>query len=351
MVATPVLASSEVYLMDDIFQQIAAYATIDVHQHWYCTIIQHFPRFRKFSTYPYPTSIRLQTHQDVVSFINEVIDWELKFGRRIRLDHHRRYANINLLEAPSPPSRHFANSFASIFPLLSLTDLNLHVGWDINFMDKVRQIGLAYGGLRTLRIKHIVNFNIGDTSVEFDENWNDQKRIAFDAQDIQFRPRPWASPSWPLMLSAFSSLRIFSINTPLLLTRNENEDRYVKDWAELCPTLCRVYIYHGYDWDYNFQLDLYSRGAGIIVYTTNLGRTWTRDRVPAVGFPWFAVTPLVATFMCLDDDKFGPQDDVPNGLLQPTFDLHGDCRLGWYSDDDDDEDHGNNVDTVQDANQ
>ncbi|TFK60963.1 hypothetical protein BDN72DRAFT_904528 [Pluteus cervinus] len=166
------VAAREVYDMPELFSEIAAYIRLDVsletHQ-WYCSVISRFLRLRQFTTYLYPTPVQLETHGKIWKFTQQVSAFESGMRKKIAPPYNT-YANVSLIEAASPPSRHFAVQFASIFPLLSLKALNLQAGWDEDFAEKVQQIGLVYDGLEVLRIKYITDFEADGEEAEDDED-------------------------------------------------------------------------------------------------------------------------------------------------------------------------------------
>ncbi|TFK59099.1 hypothetical protein BDN72DRAFT_906150 [Pluteus cervinus] len=329
-------AAEDVYTMTEVFSEIAAYIRLDISpeaQQWYCSVIPHFLRLRQFTTYPYPTSVQLETHGKVWKFICGVLVFESGMRKKIQPDYNT-YANVGLIEAASPPSRHFAVQFASILPLLSLKVLNLQAGWDEDFAEKVQQIGLVYDGLEVLRIKYITDFE-GDGD-ELENNDDDEDTEMLNAED---RPdelaHPWESPSWMAMLSAFPSLRVFYLNTPLLLTRERDEVDYARQWTQHMPNIERVYIYHGYDWKYHFQADINSRGEGVVL--VRQGSVWNRFHIPAPGGPVSQQDPFVQALLDEDAEEFGPHEDSVNGLIYP-IDEDEDLKEWKSSDEEEEED-------------
>ncbi|TFK58425.1 hypothetical protein BDN72DRAFT_865943, partial [Pluteus cervinus] len=268
------------------------------------------------------------------SVIEQVLKFESGIRKKIEPAYNT-YANICLIEAPSPPSRHFAVQFASIFPLLSLKALNLQAGWDEDFAEKVQHIGMTYDGLEVLRIKYITDFEIDGEEPEDEDEDEDKDSEKVNAEDLADElAHPWESPSWFAMLSAFPSLRVFYLNTPLLLTREMDEIRYVRKWTEHMPNIERVYIYHGYDWKYHFQADINSQGDAVVLVKE--GSNWNRMHIPAAGGPIFQQDPLIQSLLDRDSEEFGPHEDMSNGLFSPE-DYDNDLKEWGSSDEEEDE--------------
>ncbi len=147
------------------------------------------------------------------------------------------------------------------------------------------------------------------------------------------------------MLSAFPTLQVFYINTPLLLTRYAIEDLYVGEWTT-STNIQRVYIYHGYDWDYHFQLEPHTRGAGLLIHKNN--GEWKRIRIPCVTGPGCPQKSFIQAFLDADDDEFGPEEDLVNGLHCPVYRSDEDDKeeegCDWYSEVDDEDEYGGDLD-------
>ncbi|TFK57896.1 hypothetical protein BDN72DRAFT_907339 [Pluteus cervinus] len=132
----------------------------------------------------------------------------------------------------------------------------------------------TYHNIRYLRIKHIVPFNNyvpvdysdeESSDEEGDEEESDMgnEQVGEEPADNE-NPGPWTHSSWLDMFKGFPNLRVFHINTPLLLTRNGDELRFIKSWMEPVNGIRRVYIYHGYDNQANFSTLPNTRGEALL---------------------------------------------------------------------------------------
>ncbi|TFK57919.1 hypothetical protein BDN72DRAFT_866372, partial [Pluteus cervinus] len=232
-----------------------------------------------------------------------------------------------------------------VLPLTGITQLNLHTGCDHDFPDKVRSIARGFrdksqtmerGGfrhIRYLRIKHITPFDpdpdsedsedleegeeaedqrnevsnevseVVESRHNFEDDNNGEDNIGEDDDDDDDDevPDPWTHESWLPMLKGFPYLRVFFLNTPLLLTAVRDEITFVKHWMEPLQKIQRVYLFHGYD-------DKASRWRRVKIRSRPIS---TENSIPSV--------------LRVDDDKFGPDEDIETGFsLDPEDKEHDD---------------------------
>ncbi|TFK57931.1 hypothetical protein BDN72DRAFT_866363 [Pluteus cervinus] len=264
---------------------------------------------------------------------------------------YRFFANLRLIEIVIPPSCHFATRFGNVLPLTGITQLNLHTGHDDDFVDKVRSIARGFWEkrrtmqirefrhIRYLRIKHITPFDPDpdseDEEMEDDEGEDDEGSDGdrdMDSQDgeaeddevsdgerddkaLRFPlrwtcqiPKPWMHEGWLSIFKGFPHLRVFFLNTPLLLTRAQNEINFVKTWMEPTKKIERVYIYHGYDERAKFMATMHMCGDQVLLEKTT--SDWRRIEIRSEPMSRRGSEDVIRRVLVADQERFGPDEDV-----------------------------------------
>ena len=89
---------------------------------------------------------------------------------------------------------------------------------------------------------------------------------------------------WRACLEALPTLLVLHIDTPLLLTPDSSDSELstIKKWGSWQPNLCRIYLFQGYDEDYDIGDHLSLGRTGIFIRDPE--GNW-KDKAWEMGYP------------------------------------------------------------------